>query len=307
MAYSSDKSKRKRRNKRVKSDLFGFLMGIALIVGFVGAVMLREYAEKRRPVTVLGDGQAYFHFLDVGQGDATLITSGDGAVVIDTGGVDMGQKVGEYIRTYTESVDYMILTHPHEDHMGCASEVLNTVEVKNVILPDVASDGAFFLRFLEMAEALEVNVMEAVPGDVYTVGEMTLTILAPLDTSDENLNNVSVVTRVDVGDTSALFTGDAESEVEELLLERYAAELRCDLYQAGHHGSSTSSTHSFMETVRPKVAVISCGKWNTYGHPHRETLATFASLGVEVYRTDEDGDMIFVSDGGDIMPYPRGE
>jgi competence protein ComEC len=152
-----------------------------------------------------------------------------------------------------------------------------------------------------IVEEKEINVIEAVPGDIYVVGEMTLTILAPLGDEYENTNNYSIVTRVDVGETSALFTGDAEREVENALLGRYTTELDCDLYQAGHHGSSTSNSTDFIAAAAPSAVVISCGKDNSYGHPHRETLEIFEGYGVEVFRTDLMGDIIFVSDGEKIF------
>ncbi len=290
--------------KRVISVAVCILLAVFVLLclwreGAFDGILGREGA-----VRVLGDDKAYFHFLDVGQGDSTLIISGEGAVLIDTGSVSQGEWVAAYVNECTRSLDYLILTHPHEDHMGGASAVLREVEVKNVIMPDAASDAAFFLRFLDLAEEQGINVIEATPGDVYAVGEMFLTLLAPWDTEAENRNNVSVVTRVDVGNTAALFTGDAEWEVEEALLAENPAMLDCDLYHAGHHGSSSSSTAAFLEAVSPSVAVISCGRDNGYGHPHREVLSALAALDVAVFRTDLEGNLIFASDGETISAYP---
>lgn len=251
----------------------------------------------------MGEGKAYFHFINVGQGDSTLITSGNQAVVIDTGSASEADYVSEYINRYTSEVEYMILTHPHEDHMGCAAEVLRNVEVKNIIMPAASSDAKYFSRFLDVVEEKDINVIQAVPGNVYTAGEITLTILAPLEDSYDNTNNYSVVTRVDVGETSVLFTGDAEMEVEKALLARYTTALDCDLFQAGHHGSTTSNTKDFIAAVSPAAAVISCGKDNSYGHPHAEVLNTFTDFGIEVFRTDELGNIVFVSDGVGISKY----
>ena len=187
--------------------------------------------------------------------------------------------------------------------MGCADEVISHVEVKNVIMPNAATDSAFFTRFLDAAEERDINLIEAVPGEIYYVGEMILTILAPLEDEYDNMNDYSIVLRVDVGETSALFTGDAEKKVENELLKRYTTELDCDLFQAGHHGSSTSNTVDFIAAAAPSAAVISCGKDNSYGHPHRETLQTFQQYNVEVFRTDLEGTLIFVSDGVGISRY----
>lgn len=299
--------KRLSKNKKKKIEkLIFWIIGIIIVViasrYFTEDGVFKGSFGKLSNIEDLGDGKAYFHFLDVGQGDSSLITSGGGAVVIDTGSANQGEKVVDYINRYTEAVDYLILTHPHEDHMGSAAEVLANVEVKNVILPDAASEYAFYTRFLDEAERQDVNVIPAEPGDVYTVGEMVLTVLAPLDVY-EDLNNCSIVVRVDVGETAALFTGDAEREVEEALLAQYTAELDCDLFQAGHHGSSTSNSVEFMKAVSPSAAIISCGKDNSYGHPHRETLETFEKFSVDVFRTDDLGDIIFVSDGIGIAKY----
>ena len=279
----------------VISLIFGYFLGES--GGFTGTF------GKLAKLEELGDGKAYFHFIDVGQGDSTLITSSDKAVLIDTGSVSEAETVSKYVSRYTREIEYLILTHPHEDHMGCAAQIISEIEVKNIIMPNASSDAAFFSRFLDVAEEKEINVIEAVPGDTYQVGEMTVTVLAPLKDDYENLNNFSIVARIDVGATSALFTGDAEMEVEQALLMRYTTELDCDLFQAGHHGSSTSNSAEFVAAVAPSAAVISCGKDNSYGHPHKETVETFKKFGVEVFRTDLLGDIIFVSDGVGISKY----
>ncbi len=296
-----------KNKKKQKNHVLEWIIG--LILAFLSGYFLKDAGGftgtfgKLSNLEDLGDGKAYFHFIDVGQGDSTLITSGEKGVVIDTGSASEGDTVIEYISRYVHEVEYLILTHPHEDHMGSAAQLLSEVEVKNVIMPDAYSDSAYFSRFLDVVEEKEINVIEAVPGDVYLIGEMTITILAPLKDSYENVNNYSIVARVDVGETSALFTGDAEAEVETALLRQYTAELDCDLFHAGHHGSSTSNTAEFVAAAAPSAAVISCGKDNSYGHPHRETLETFETFHVQVFRTDLSGSMIFVSDGTGISQY----
>lgn len=281
---------------------------IAVLAAFVSGYYFNDIGgfsgEWGQLAESTGEGKAYFHFLDVGQGDSTLIASGEQAVLIDTGGASRADYVVEYINSYTDGVEYMILTHPHEDHMGCAAEILRNVRVDNVVMPAATSDSQYFARFLDAMEERDVNVIQAVPGDEYVVGEATLTLLAPLEESYGNTNNYSVVVRVDVGETSVLFTGDAEEEVETALLARYdVKDLDCDLFHAGHHGSSTSNTRAFVQAVSPAAAVISCGKDNSYGHPHEQTLETFRSFGVEVFRTDLLGNIVFVSDGVGISRY----
>ena len=297
----SDRKSRKYRKKQ-RHPVLPWIIGFAVV--FLTGILfgICEILGNDSNYKALDEDKAYFHFIDVGQGDATLITSGDKAVLVDTGSLSMADEITEYIKRYTREIDYLILTHPHEDHMGCAAQVLSLVEVKNVIMPDASSDDAYFSRFLDVAEEKEITLIEAEAGDTYRAGEINLTILAPLEEEYENINNYSITLRVDIGETSALFTGDGEKEVEEALLEQYTFQLDCDLFQAGHHGSNTSNSAEFVAAVSPSAAVISCGKDNSYGHPHSETLQTFKKFGVEVFRTDLMGDILFVSDGETITP-----
>ncbi len=246
------------------------------------------------------EGECEFHFIDVGQGDATMIISSDSTVVIDTGTGDHADSFAQYVKSYTDNVDYLILTHPHEDHIGGADELLELVHVDNVIMSDAYSETYTFTKILDAIEAADIPVIEAKAGDKYAAGEIEFTILAPLSEFTD-YNDYSIVTKVEFGSSSVIVTGDVEHHSEKLMVERYGPSgLKADILQMGHHGSATSNHESFMECIAPEYAVISCGKDNEYGHPHRETLQKLRDFDITYYRTDKVGSIVFRTDGKNL-------
>ena len=257
---------------------------------FVWDVWFRVYTQEM-------SAASEFHFIDVGQGDSTLILTQDAAVLIDAGPTDAGEETVRYIRSYTDSIDYMILTHPHEDHIGGAVKIINNLHVKNVIMTDASNDVVTFSRLIGVIEDSGVRVLQAQPGNTYGADGINLQILAPLADFDD-FNEYSVVTRVEYKDVSMIVPGDAETRSEKLMLETYQqGELDADILKLGHHGSRTSSTPEFLAAVSPKWSIASCGLNNSYGHPHQQTLERTAELGIPVLRTDEMGSIVFATDG----------
>ena len=169
-----------------------------------------------------------------------------------------------------------------------------------MLLTDASTDTYTFTRLLDAIEEKEIAVKQAAAGDVMSAGDMDITVLAPLGEFD-NYNNYSMVVRIDYGNVSALVTGDAEKASENLMLEKWGEkELSADVLKLGHHGSSTSTGKRFLDAVSPSWAVISCGEDNSYGHPHRETLALLDDFGIPYVRTDKTGTAVFVTDGKSI-------
>lgn len=275
--------------KRAAAPLATAVLVIVAAI-FVWDVWIRDYTQEM-------SGACEFHFIDVGQGDSTLILTRDAAVLIDAGPTAAGEETARYIRNYTDSIDYMILTHPHEDHIGGAVKIINTLDVKNVLMTDASNDVVTFSRLIGVIEESGVRVIQAQPGNTYGADGIELQILAPLaDFGD--FNEYSVVTRVEYKDVSMIVPGDAESRSEKLMLETYQQEeLHADILKLGHHGSHTSSTSDFLAAVSPKWSIASCGLNNSYGHPHKETLERTAELGIPVLRTDEMGSIVFATDG----------
>lgn len=242
------------------------------------------------------DGTLEVHYIDVGQGDAALLLTDDGAVLVDSGTGESGEKVAAYVAARTHTVDYMFLSHPHEDHIGGASDVLDTVEVKNVIMPDMTADSVTFDRFLDALERSSASLTRARAGDTYSIDGLEIEILSPFDGAEhEDANNMSIVMRADYGNTSFMFVGDAEETVERDLLDRGLIR-ECNVLKVGHHGSHTSSSEAFIEALSPEIAVISCGK-NSYGHPHAEIVSRLGNHGAEIFRTDRNGTVVISSDG----------
>jgi len=285
---------RRRRNPRRRWTLLPLLIIVVFaIVGYFGY----SFANPLLPVD-LESGQAAVHFIDVGQGDAVLIQTTEGHALIDGGDNHMGERVVQHLRDAGVSeLSYVIATHPHADHIGGLIDVLDTFPVGTLILPNVAHTTQTFERFLDAIENNNVQLREPVAGSTFYVGDAVFTIIAPNSYGHANLNNYSVSMRMVLGDTSFIFTGDAEVDSEMEMISAGHV-LYSDVLHVGHHGSSTSTTQEFFDAVSPEIAVIQLSADNTYGHPHREVRDRLA--GVAVYRSDEHGDIILVTDGESI-------
>jgi len=263
-----------------------------LLIAFVICIYSYSRTGTFIPTAELIDGKPTIRFVDVGQGDCTLVTYKGESVLVDAGGAANGQITAEYISLYSPSVDYFVITHPHEDHMGGAPYILNMVSVDTLILSDIEIDTEFYNKTLALAKKHGVNIIELDEGAKFATEHITIEILDSFDLIYEDLNNASLVTRIDVEDTSILVTGDAEKEEEEYLLRFNRELLDCDILKVGHHGSGSSSTSEFLLAVSPDISVISCGKNNSYGHPTAEVLSRLKSIECEIHRTDREGHVI---------------
>ena len=293
---------RKRKKKIIKR--ISFVVGLLALIAalYFGKDAIMGAFTSQQPAAPVSGGEVQFHFIDVGQGDAALIRTEAGNILIDAGTNSSEDELKAYLNSYgVTDIEYAIFTHPHEDHIGGADMVLATYNVKNVILPNATATSQTFDRMMDGIEAEGCKVIEATPDWTFKVGEVIFTILAPISETYSNTNNYSVVVRVDYGETSVLFTGDAELESEEEMLARYRLKgtLDCDLLKSGHHGSDTSSGQDFLNAVTPTYAVISVGEGNTYDHPKQETLTKYEAMGMKVYRTDKEGSIVFISTGGE--------
>ena len=293
---------RRRKKSKAKGIATAVVVLIAVIAGlFFGKdAILGGLTDK--PSDPVSGGEVQFHFIDVGQGDAALIRTEKGDILIDAGTNSSEDELKAYLdRLGVTDIEYAVFTHPHEDHIGGADMILNTYNVKNVILPDATSTSKTFERMMDAIEAEGCAVIEATPDLVFTVGELTCTVLAPISEKYNETNNYSVVIRADYGETSVLFTGDAEVDSEAEMLTRYRLKgmLDCDILKSGHHGSDTSSGQEFLDAVTPVFAVISVGEGNTYDHPKQVTLTKYEAMGMIIYRTDKEGSIVFTTTGGE--------
>ncbi|MBO5510740.1 MAG: MBL fold metallo-hydrolase [Clostridia bacterium] len=292
--------------RRKKSKAKGIATAVVVLIAVIAGLFFGKDAIfgglSDDPSAPVSGGEVQFHFIDVGQGDAALIRTEKGDILIDAGTNSSEDELKAYLDSLgVTDIEYAVFTHPHEDHIGGADMVLDTYNVKNVVLPDATSTSKTFERMMDAIEAEKCGVIEATPEKTFKVGELTCTILAPIGTSYTETNDYSVVIRADYGETSVLFTGDAEIHSEEEMLERYRFKglLDCDLLKVGHHGSDTSSGQAFLDAVTPVYAVISCGEGNSYGHPIQAILARYEAMKAEIYRTDLEGSIVFTSTGGE--------
>lgn len=249
-----------------------------------------------------GDGVLKVHFLDVGQADSVLLQFPDGwNMLVDAGNNDDGPAVVSYLKSKGISrIDYLVATHPHEDHIGGMDTVIWSFNIGQVYMPRATTTTKTFEDVLLALKEKGLKISTAKAGvTVLDQGSLKVNFVAPCGSNYEDLNNWSAVTRIQYGSTAFLLAGDAEAQSEEEMLAS-GANLKANVLKVGHHGSSSSTTPAFLKAVAPKYAVISVGAGNDYGHPHKETLAKLAKAGVRVYRTDRDGTVVFSSDGKNI-------
>ena len=239
------------------------------------------------------------HYIDVGQADCALLECGGQYMIIDGGNVDDSDLVVTYLQDQgVEQLHTVVCTHAHEDHVGGLAAVLAVYPTEQILSPTRTYSSACFDDFLYYADQQDIAITIPDPGDSFYLGNAEVTVLGPVK-SYADPNNTSIVVKVEFGDTSFLFTGDMEKDAETDMLD-YGMDVSADVLKVGHHGSSTSTGYRFLYEVDPEYAVISVGKDNTYGHPHRETIAILGDAGVPMLRTDELGTILAVSDGSEI-------
>lgn len=235
------------------------------------------------------------HFVDVGQGDCALIVSGTEAILIDAGMTAASERVVTYLQQAGVSkLTAAIATHAHEDHIGGMAAVLRKFPTKTLYLPSQTANTRAYESMLDAAEEMGTQVQVPTPGQVLQFGEdAAMTFLAPpLDSVYENLNDSSIISLFSQNGQRVLFTGDAEALAETELLATHP-DLACDVLKVGHHGSNTSSTDAFLDAAHPRLAVISCGKFNDYGHPHPKTIQKLTARGIQIHCTAEQGTYIY--------------
>ena len=284
---------RKRKARITLAVLAAAVLVLSLLTAFGIADFRKRPQEAEAGTTV--------RFIDVGQGDCTLAVSEGHALLIDTGEYDDSDKVISYLKSLDiRRLDCLILTHPHSDHIGEAADIIEAFEVDRLLIPETGAGGCSFDR-LKAAASEKGLAFEDPRGAGFDVGELTVTVFLP-EEPPEDVNDCSAVVRLVHGENSFLITGDCGIKEEEQLLAG-GAELSADVLKAGHHGSSGACSEPFLEAVRPRFAVISCGAANDYGHPHEETLMRLKVFTDKINTTRDSGTVTFVSDGNELKVY----
>jgi beta-lactamase superfamily II metal-dependent hydrolase len=242
------------------------------------------------------DGELQVHFIDVGQGDSILIDLGDTEVLIDGGGKSPG--VVTYLSDYVDgTLEVMVATHPHADHIGGLIAVLDAFVVDEIWHNGDSSTSQTYAQFMNRVNSEGAEVYIARLHDTIQADELSLYVHHPADLLDSTNNN-SIILHLAYGDIDFLFTGDAEQEaVGKMMILSSVRIPDVEILQAGHHGSSTSSSSDFLTITSPEVAIYMAGEGNSYGHPHEETIIALTDIGAEIYGTDVCGSIVVTTNG----------
>ncbi len=248
-------------------------------------------------------GTAKVHFIDVGQGQCTLIQADGSNVLIDAGENDQGEKVVSYLQSQgVTQIDYAVGSHPHSDHIGGMDVVIDAIPTKRIILPELPSDLVPTTKtYLDLLDAVERNGVQVIPakvGEEYALNGGSIRVLGPAGEFND-LNSMSVGIKFTYGERSFLTTGDMEQEAEEALLQT-GEDLSADVYALGHHGSKTSNSMDLLRKVQAEYYIAQAGYRNEYGHPHEEVLERVKKLGGTFLRSDQDGTVVFTTDGKNL-------
>lgn len=298
---------RNRRNTKIKK---AFATALALIIVGVAGILgtnqdlMNTVSNMGEPANNLNEQQVEFvaqedlliDFIDVGQADSILIRNQDKTMLIDAGTNEAGETVVTYLQNLgITQIDYLIGTHPHEDHIGGLDDVINHFNIGQIYMPKTETTTKTFEDVLDAIENKNLTVTSPNKGDKIEIGQAVGTFMTDPILDKDNLNLSSLVLRLEFGNNSFLFMGDAEEENEETI-----SWPKTDVLKVGHHGSNTSSSETFLTQVQPQYSIIMVGKDNSYNLPTQATIEKLNTTGSKIYRTDENGTIQINSDGNTI-------
>lgn len=242
------------------------------------------------------------HYIDVGEGDSILIQVNNKNLLIDSGPSSSENNLIKYLKSLNlRNIDYVIATHPHEDHIGNMSEILSYFHVKSFYAPKIDSSTRTFENMIDTLKDnnLKINIIKRNLNSIDLGNNTSITVFSPYNEYYDNLNNYSPIIKIEYGSTSFLFTGDAETDVEKKLLNN-GDDIRSDVLKIGHHGSSTSTSLSFLKKVNPIISIISVGENNEFNHPDKNVIDTLKKNNVLIFQTNINGSIILCSNGTNI-------
>lgn len=241
------------------------------------------------------------HYINVGQGDSILVQVNNKNLLIDAGPEDASEKLLSYLsKQNIKKLDYVVATHPHEDHIGGMTSIIKKYKIGKFYAPKKTTDTKTFEKMIDTLSDKKMKINVAKAGVTLDLGNnASCEMIAPNKSSYESLNNYSAVIMIKYGSSKFLFMGDAEKLSEKEILAS-KKDILCDVLKVGHHGSNSATSKDFLSAVSPSIAVISCGKNNDYGHPHKQTLSALKEKNIKVYRTDINNTIVITSDGKSI-------
>lgn len=288
--------------KKKQKKFISFILAVLFIIGyyiFEDIPTEESYSNKDEiKVNNIVTTDLQIYYFDVGQADSTLIINNGHSMLIDAGNNEDGEKLVTYIKEELNitTIDYVVGTHPHEDHIGGLDDIINNFNIKEVYLPEAMTTTKTFEDVLDAIANKELSITVPTIGETFKLGEADFEVIYT-GTGEKDLNEASIILRMIFGNKTYLFTGDTTEEVEETILN---SNIDIDVLKVAHHGSKYSSSEEFLNIATPEYAIISAGEGNSYGHPEPETLTRLKKHTNNIYITKDLGTILLTSDGKTI-------
>lgn len=282
-------------NKKLNKLIYSLICLLVLVVGY----FTTNYDNTSNSYENNADNnnEVLVYFIDVGQADAIYIKDGSSNMMIDAGNNADGKLLVKYLQSLNvDEFKYVVGTHAHEDHIGGMDDIINNFKIDNFYMPEAISTSKTFEDVLDALDKNKVIFQTPKIGDKFTLENTNFEVLS-IGTDTSDLNDTSLVLKMNYNNTCALFMGDASSNIEENLLNK---DINCQVLKVGHHGSRYSSSEDFIKKVNPAYGIIMVGKDNKYGHPTKKTLDILNKYNVNIYRTDEEGTILMHLKGNDV-------